>query len=105
MRPALASDEFVSLWLTQHPRWRRVDDRLVATYALSYEQSIAVLTRTLETVNELDHHPLCQVGYDEMTVTLWTHDRGGITELDMSLAHVWDDVVGVIAPSLRERSH
>jgi 4a-hydroxytetrahydrobiopterin dehydratase len=33
-----------------------------------------------------DHHPDILVQYDRVTLTLSTHDSGGITELDFRLA-------------------
>jgi len=31
----------------------------------------------------LDHHPVATVGYRELRLELWTHDRNGITQLDL----------------------
>jgi 4a-hydroxytetrahydrobiopterin dehydratase len=34
----------------------------------------------------MDHHPEWFNVYDRVNITLWTHDAGGLTELDFELA-------------------
>ena len=34
----------------------------------------------------MNHHPLWTNVYNRVTVELWTHDAGGITEMDVELA-------------------
>ena len=37
-----------------------------------------------------DHHPNIDIRYDQVTITLSTHDAGGITEKDLALAEQID---------------
>jgi 4a-hydroxytetrahydrobiopterin dehydratase len=40
----------------------------------------------------MNHHPDIDVRFDEVTLTLSTHDEGGITEKDFTLAKQCDEV-------------
>lgn len=41
--------------------------------------------------DNLDHHPDIRIVYNQVTLTLFTHDRGGLTKLDFLLADRIDD--------------
>jgi 4a-hydroxytetrahydrobiopterin dehydratase len=40
----------------------------------------------------MNHHPDMDIRFNEVTLTLTTHDEGGITEKDFSLAKQCDEV-------------
>jgi len=40
----------------------------------------------------MNHHPDIDIRFDQVTLTLTTHDEGGITEKDFSLARQCDEV-------------
>jgi 4a-hydroxytetrahydrobiopterin dehydratase len=42
--------------------------------------------RLVAPAEAMNHHPDVDVRYDKVTVTLSTHDSGGITENDLALA-------------------
>jgi 4a-hydroxytetrahydrobiopterin dehydratase len=48
--------------------------------AIRFVNSVAGLAETA------DHHPDIAIHYSRVTLTLWTHARGGLTELDIHLA-------------------
>ena len=41
---------------------------------------------------KLNHHPDIDIRYDKVTLTLTTHDEGGLTEKDFSIAQQCDEV-------------
>ena len=40
----------------------------------------------------MDHHPEWFNVYKTVDVTLWTHDAGGLTDLDVKLAEAMDKI-------------
>jgi 4a-hydroxytetrahydrobiopterin dehydratase len=92
-RPDRLDDAAVEQWVSSHPGWRAEDNHLIGTFAIHYDQSVQVLVATNADVDRMDHHPRVTVEYGQLTVELWTHDRGGVTELDLSLAQIFSDAV------------
>ena len=45
---------------------------------------------------KLDHHPEWFNVYNRVDVTLATHDAGGVTALDVTLAVFMDDAAGAL---------
>jgi 4a-hydroxytetrahydrobiopterin dehydratase len=72
--------------------WERDGDEIVRTYEFDdYLQGIAFVSDVGEVAEEEFHHPEIVVGYKEVEVRLTTHDAGGITDLDMRLADLFND--------------
>jgi 4a-hydroxytetrahydrobiopterin dehydratase len=89
-RPELLTPAELDAWLGTHPSWRAQDAHLVARLDLPYERGIEVLAATEPDVARLNHHPTVTLGYHEVTIELWTHDKGGVTSLDLTLAECFD---------------
>ncbi|SDM51706.1 4a-hydroxytetrahydrobiopterin dehydratase [Halogranum gelatinilyticum] len=72
--------------------WERDGDEIVRTYEFDdYLQGISFVSDVGEVAEEEFHHPEIVVGYKEVEVRLTTHDAGGITDLDMRLADLFND--------------
>ena len=57
------------------------------TYELpTFARGIAFVGALAEVADEMDHHPDIDIRYRRVTITLSTHDAGGITELDLAQA-------------------
>ena len=54
--------------------------------------SITFVNRIAMNANKMNHHPDIDIRFDQVTLTLTTHDEGGITEKDFSLARQCDEV-------------
>ena len=52
----------------------------------SFMSVIRLVNRVAEAAEKANHHPDILINYDKVTFTLITHDAGGITQRDFSLA-------------------
>jgi 4a-hydroxytetrahydrobiopterin dehydratase len=67
--------------------WSRRGDALTKTYAFDkFADGIAFVGRVAKIADEMDHHPDIDIRYTKVTMTLSTHDAGGITKSDLELA-------------------
>ncbi|WP_242042144.1 4a-hydroxytetrahydrobiopterin dehydratase [Leptolyngbya sp. FACHB-541] len=81
------SETEVSDRLQQLPDWTVRDQQLVCTYQLgSFVEAIAFVNRLVDPAEAAEHHPDLLISYNRVTVTLTTHDAGGLTALDFALA-------------------
>jgi 4a-hydroxytetrahydrobiopterin dehydratase len=81
----LLSDDEIAAQLPDG--WTREGDEITRTFEFdSYLEGIGFAAGAGGLAEEAFHHPDLHVGWREVTVTLTTHDAGGITENDISLA-------------------
>jgi len=72
--------------------WERHGDEIRKAYAhATFAAAIAFVNRVAKHAEALDHHPDILVQYTKVTLTLSTHDSGGLTELDFRLARELDE--------------
>ena len=73
--------------------WGRVDDEIVRVYEFDdYLKGVAFATEIAEISEEEFHHPEITIGYEEVEVRLTSHEEGGITEQDIHMAELFDDI-------------
>ena len=71
-------------------------DAIVKTYVFAdFNAAFGWMTRVALAAEKLDHHPEWFNVYNRVEVTLATHDADGVTELDVRLATLMDEVTGV----------
>ena len=71
--------------------WELQGDAIRRRYKFaSFKESIAFVNRVAELAERADHHPDILVEYDKVTLTLSSHDAGGLTERDFALARSID---------------
>jgi len=81
------NDAQVEAELLSAPAWEREGDALRRTWQLgSFAEAMAFANRVAALAEAQDHHPDILVQYRRVTLTLSTHDSGGLTELDFRLA-------------------
>ena len=73
--------------------WRAVDGRDAITKEFKFADfnaAFAFMTAAALHAEKHDHHPEWFNVYNRVTVTLSTHDAGGVTTLDVALAKFMD---------------
>jgi 4a-hydroxytetrahydrobiopterin dehydratase len=87
MRPARLDDEEILRRLEALPGWELREGRLWRRFRFEdFSRAFAFMTRCAMVAEQIDHHPDWLNVYNRVDVTLHTHDVGGLTELDFSLA-------------------
>lgn len=73
------------------PGWTEGNGKLEKRFQFAdFEAAFAWMTACALEAAALDHHPDWSNVYHRVEVRLWTHDRGGITDLDFALARAMD---------------
>jgi 4a-hydroxytetrahydrobiopterin dehydratase len=79
--------------LTTLTGWTRVEGREAITKRYifrDFSEAFGWMTRVALLAETMGHHPEWFNVYRTVEVTLATHDAGGLTELDVRLAHAMD---------------
>lgn len=85
--PERLSDIGIQRELGGLPGWSRRGDSLTKTYRFpTFPAGITFLTRVADVAESMNHHPDIDVRHTRLTFTLSTHDAGGITTRDLTLA-------------------
>lgn len=67
--------------------WVREGDRLALERRFAtFSDAIRFVNDVAALAEEANHHPDFEVHYDTVRLRLWTHDVGGLTDLDLDLA-------------------
>jgi 4a-hydroxytetrahydrobiopterin dehydratase len=75
------------------PAWSAARDGAAVTRTFTFADfnaAFGFMTRAALAAEKLDHHPEWFNVYNRVEVTLTTHDAGGVTELDVTLARIMD---------------
>jgi 4a-hydroxytetrahydrobiopterin dehydratase len=73
--------------LARIPGWQRRGSEITRTFAFAdFKESMAFVNRVAGLAEAMDHHPDIDIRYSKVTLTLSTHDAGGLTARDIALA-------------------
>ena len=90
--PALTTKQ-LSVHLKTAPNWTKRAQTIVRTFQFEgFLNAIDFVNRIARKAQENNHHPDIDVRFNKVTLKLTTHDEGGITEKDFSLARQCDEV-------------
>lgn len=73
--------------LRELPEWRREGDEIRRTItAPDFPSAIRIVDEIAVEAERLNHHPDIDIRWRTLHLALTTHDKGGLTELDFTLA-------------------
>jgi len=85
--PALLSPDEVSRRLAALSGWQLKGKTIEKKFRFAdFREAIAFVNRVADLAELEDHHPDVLIHYREVTLVLWTHAAGGLTERDFKLA-------------------
>jgi len=71
--------------------WELAGNKLVRRFQFKdFGEAIHFVERLVVPADEQNHHPDVAIHWNELTLTLWTHASGGLTERDFKLAETID---------------
>ena len=84
----LLSDEEITRQLAALPGWRRDGDALVASFdAPDFPAAVQLIVDAGDEAEQMGHHRDVDLRWKLTRWRLWTHSAGGLTQLDIELAH------------------
>lgn len=84
---ASLSDREIHSRLVSVPDWQIESGELVRTFLFKdFRASLAFVNRVADLAENAGHHPDIDIRYNKVRLALVTHDEGGISEKDFSLA-------------------
>lgn len=87
----LLSDIAIQRELGTLPGWSRRGDVLTRQYSFrNFVEAMGFVNRVADSAETANHHPDIDIRYAKVTLTLSTHDSGGITQKDIELARSID---------------
>jgi 4a-hydroxytetrahydrobiopterin dehydratase len=79
--------------------WGESGDAIQRTYQFSdFVKAMSFVDQVAQAAERSQHHPDILIRYNKVTLTLSTHDAGGITEKDFDLAKACDKFFAAIGP-------
>ena len=88
MTSRLLTDEEVSRQLGDLAGWRRDGDAISASYdAPDFPTAVRLIVAAADEAEQMGHHPDVDLRWKVTHWRLSTHSAGGLTQLDIELAH------------------
>jgi len=85
------SDDEIASRLEGLPEWSQPGEEIQRTYRFKdFVASMAFVASVAEHAEKVAHHPDILIRYSRVTLSLSTHDAGGITEKDFDFARAAD---------------
>jgi len=90
-------EETITQWIAAQSTWRHEEGKLRANLKFEdFNSAWGFMSRVALLAEQRDHHPEWSNVYNRVDIALVSHDVGGITERDLSLA---DAITGLLGPS------
>ena len=84
----LLTDDEIERQLGDLPAWTRDGDQIAAGFeAPDFPAAIRLVDEVAVEAEDMDHHPDIDIRWRTVKFVLSTHSEGGLTQLDVELAH------------------
>jgi len=79
--------------LTSVPSWKKRSGTITRTFEFKdFPAAIKFVNATAKLAEKARHHPDIDIRWNKVSLTLITHDAGGLTERDFTLARKLDQI-------------
>jgi 4a-hydroxytetrahydrobiopterin dehydratase len=80
--------------LEELPNWEYHENAIHTSLEFeSFKDCFSVMTRIAFEVEKINHHPDWTNVYNVLAISLSTHDAGGVTEKDIELAKIIENLI------------
>ncbi len=77
------------------PQWSKRGQAILRTFKFDgFLKAVAFVKRIAPKAEKMNHHPDMAICFNQVTLTLSTHDEGGITDKDFAMARQCDEMFG-----------
>ncbi|HEY5894154.1 MAG TPA: 4a-hydroxytetrahydrobiopterin dehydratase [Chthoniobacterales bacterium] len=81
-------------YLRRIPEWEQEGKKIERTFEFDdFTGSIDFVNAVAEIAEEEEHHPDIDIRWNKVRIVLFTHSKGGLTDLDFDLAEKIDTLV------------
>ncbi len=88
------SEDNIKAKLLQYPDWEYFDNALHAEFEFeSFKDCFSAMSRIAFECESHNHHPNWTNVYNVLTISLSTHEAGGVTEKDFKLVEAIENIV------------
>lgn len=71
------------------PQWQQKEKTITRTFKFkNFVEAIDFVNRLVEPAEASGHHPDVEISYNQVTVSLSSHDAGGLTQKDFDMAKI-----------------
>ncbi len=93
MERKILNDNDLTTALTNLNGWKATDNHLTKRLEFpNFAESLAFVNAVGDLAKAADHHPDITFGWGYAELKLTTHDRGGVTDVDIALAKKIDNI-------------
>lgn len=94
------SETLIEQAMANFPEWSQTGDAIQRTFQFpDFVASMRFVNQVATAAERVQHHPDMLIRWNKVTLTLSTHDAGGITEKDFDLARVCDEAAVKMIPA------
>jgi len=88
----MLSEEQLAAALVALPGWQQGDRCIIRVYDFAdFGATMRFVHRVADLAEARNHHPDFRIEHQRVTLSLRSHDVGGVTKRDLGLAHAIDD--------------
>ena len=93
-RPDLLTEDEINIKLEDFPLWERRDNMIIRELvAQNFSAAVGTVYSIAIFAEVLDHHPdILLYAWNKIKISVTTHDKGGLTDLDFELAKKIDSL-------------
>ena len=93
MKPYLMQNEELKELVAKIPGWKIMDDHIEKEFNFkNFVEAFSFMTKIALICEKHYHHPNWENVYSKVIIKLFTHDLGGITNLDQNIAKEINDI-------------